>query len=32
MGWLDESSLTLSKQRPAGRVRKKRGIFIGVFA
>ena len=30
MGWLNQSSLTLSKQRPVGRQRKRRGIFIGV--
>ncbi len=29
LGWLNEHSLSLSKQRPAGRVRKKRGVFAG---
>ena len=29
MGWLNQSSLTLSKQRPVGQLRKRRGIFIG---
>jgi hypothetical protein len=29
MGWLNEGALTLSRQRPAGRARKKHGVFIG---
>ena len=32
MGWLNQGSLTLSKQRPVGRLRKQKGIFIGASA
>ena len=33
MGWINDSTLTLTKQRPAGRAtRKKRGLFVGARA